>query len=353
VSNNQKISMNTLQNIHTENSVPMSSLTTLKVGGDADIVVHVTTPEELRVVIAYAQENTLPLNILGGGSNILVYDEGVRGLVVRMEIDGITYTDIDAYAVMVKVGAGVSLDTFIEETVARRLWGLENLSSIPGTVGATPIQNVGAYGVEVSDHIAEVHTIDIRTMQVRVFSKDECAFGYRTSFFKSAEGTHFVVTHVSFELTRIPHPRVRYHDLWRAFSNRDLIQSDIRKEVIAIRSTKFPDWKVIGTAGSFFKNPHISADVYHTLQERFPDMPGFDDGRGTIKVPLGWIIDKVLHMRGVSEGVVGTHHGQSLVFVNLGGATAHDIDAFAQRIEDAVREKTGLRIEREVMWYPR
>jgi UDP-N-acetylmuramate dehydrogenase len=288
---------------------------------------------------------------MGGGSNMLVSDNGIRGMVIKVSIKGVTWEPVDRFETLVHVGAGVVLDEFVQETVEKGYWGLENLSAIPGTVGATPIQNVGAYGVEVASRITSVEAFNMNTGDIRTFTNTECNFGYRHSFFKTSEGMQYVVLRVTFRLTKIPTPHVRYADLRRAFAEKDPTQQDIRAEVMRVRARKFPDWHKVGTAGSFFKNPRVSADAFAALRGRFPDIPGFPEEDGRVKVPLGWILDKALALRGARVGNVGTYEGQSLVIVNFGGATARDVDMFARSIEERVQEKTGIVIEREVRMY--
>jgi UDP-N-acetylmuramate dehydrogenase len=334
-----------------EANVPLREHTTFHIGGSADAFVVVRSEDELVEAVKYAQQHELKITVMAGGSNMLVADEGVRGLVIKVAIPGIAYEPTGTYETNARVGAGVMLDDLVADTVTRGFWGLENLSAIPGTVGATPVQNVGAYGVEVASRIVSVRALDCTTGVFREFTNIECNFGYRMSFFKTNEGARYIITSVVFCFTKIPTPHVQYADLRRAFADADPTLLDIRTEVMRIRSEKFPDWHVIGTAGSFFKNPHITAAAFHTLRERYSDAPGYDDGRGLVKVPLGWIIDKVLGMKGAREGNVGTYAAQSLVIVNHGGATAAEVDAFARTIESRVHEATGITIEREVRMY--
>lgn len=337
--------------MHIEANIPLRNHTTFHIGGNADAFVVVQSEAELVEAVTYARETHQPITILAGGSNMLISDEGIRGLVIKIAIPDIDYEVVPPYAALVRVGAGVMLDTLVKDTVARGYWGLENLSAIPGTVGATPVQNVGAYGVEVASHIVAVKALHLCSGEFRIFTNADCNFGYRMSFFKTPEGADYVITEVTFSLSKVPTPHVQYADLRRIFSDRDPSLQEIRDAVIHIRAQKFPDWNVIGTAGSFFKNPHIPLREYQALREKYPDAPGYDDGRGLIKVPLGWIIDKVLGMKGAREGNVGTYEAQSLVMVNHGGAKAVEVDAFARTIEERVKEKTGIHIEREVRMY--
>ena len=319
--------------------------TTFGIGGNAAFFVSVHTVEGLQEAIRWAKGKSVNIKVLGGGSNVLVPDEGYDGLVIHNCIGGILY-DGDG----VHVGAGVMFDDLVADTVAKGLWGLENLSAIPGTVGAAPIQNIGAYGTEVSSYITEIHAYHIDTDTEKVFSNEACMFGYRDSFFKTEEGKEYVVVGATFKLRADGGPNITYKDLQHYFEGTVPTQREVRDGVIEIRSNKFPDWKEKGTAGSFFKNPVISKELFATLQETYSNMPGFDTEDGQVKIPLGWILDKVLHLKGVTNdtGTVGSYEKQALVLVNHGGATADDVNTFAKKIIQDVFGITGIRIEREV-----
>ncbi len=326
--------------------VPLSALTTLQVGGSA-AVWQVTTESELKEAITYAEQQGLGWRVLGGGSNVLAPDEGVRDLVLNLKLAEQQVTQTDDH-VLLTVEAGATLDEVIQQTVEQGWWGLENLSHIPGTVGATPIQNVGAYGVEAKDVIASVRVFDPNDQSVSEWSVADCQFGYRTSAFKRPENAHRIVTAVTYKLATAAHPKLTYRDLAEAFPHGTTDQAAIRSAIIEIRSRKFPDWHTVGTAGSFFKNPIIPLEQFQTLQATYPDLPGFPVAKDTYKVPLGYILDKILGLRGVSEGAVGTYEGQALVIINHGGATAAEITAFAERITTAVKDETGIAVEWEV-----
>ncbi len=335
--------------IQVEINVPLAFRTTLGVGGGAAHFVKVKTEAELTAALAYGKARDLPVAILGGGSNVVVPDEGVSGLVIEMGIGGISYTEERDGEVVVRAGAGVVFDDVVAGAVERGLWGLENLSHIPGTVGGTPIQNVGAYGVEVSELIELVETINRETGEAHVFKNIDCTFGYRNSFFKSSLGRQFIVTAVTFRLHNIARPRLSYADLTRAFASVSVPElADIRAAVIAIRSKKFPDWRSIGTAGSFFKNPIITKVEAAELHERHPDIPMFPHEEHHVKCSLGFILDKLCGLRGFCVGPVCLYKEQALVLTALPGSTAKEIDAFANDITSRVRDLTGIVIEREV-----
>lgn len=321
--------------------------TTLKVGGCAEHFTIVSSKEELVEVVREAQQHNWPLHILGGGSNVLVSDTGVTGLVLKNGITGKSFK-ITGNTVELTVGAGEVLDEIIAYAVAQGWWGLENLSHIPGTVGATPVQNVGAYGVEVKDVIKAVEVFDCQTGEFKTLTTADCAFAYRHSVFKTALGQRYIVTNVTFVLSLSRQPVLTYKDLQARFADAQPEQSAIRAAVIEIRSKKFPDWHTVGTAGSFFKNPIIPKAAYDSLLLQYPELPGFKVNDAEVKIPLGWILDKVLDVRGIRVGRVGTFEGQALVLVNEGGATATEIEMFANKIIEEVKNKTGVAVEWEV-----
>jgi len=330
-------------------NVPLKSYTTFHIGGEAAYFTDVRSRSELGEAVSFAKKEKLPLFVLGGGSNILVSDSGFPGLVVRMSFSGISFEERDG-SVEAIAAAGESWDDFVSESVKRNLWGLENLSGIPGTVGATPIQNVGAYGVEVKDVLSSVELFDTETLDVRNMGNQECFFGYRDSFFKREEGKRYIVTAVSFCLSKTPAPILSYRDLMNRFSGTTPVLSEIRDAVLSIRSKKFPDLSRFGTAGSFFKNPILPYGAYEKLKHRFPDMPAFSTDGG-VKISLAYLLD-ALSLKGEREGDVGTFERQPLVIVNFADASAADVDAFAKKIEAIVKDSTGIVLEREVRSLP-
>jgi UDP-N-acetylmuramate dehydrogenase len=331
-----------------QRNVPLAPYTTLGVGGPAEYFCEIHDTAALRAAVSWAKKFEHKITILGGGSNVLVPDEGVAGLTIHMCTSAIVYEECDAL-VRVRVDAGVLLDTFVAEAVARGLWGVENLSAIPGTIGAVPVQNVGAYGVEGKDIIESVEVYDIETDATRIYTNAACQFGYRDSLFKKSAGSELIILSVTCVLTREPNHKLTYKDLKEYFgANETPSLIEIRNAVIEIRSKKFPDWHITGTAGSFFKNPHVSAKKYGALRAAFPLLPGFPDGEGMVKVSLGWILDHVLGMKGYRKGNVGLFVGQALVLVCYDGATAREISAFSQEVIAAVKNKTGMMIECEV-----
>jgi UDP-N-acetylmuramate dehydrogenase len=243
----------------TQENISLKELTTFKIGGNARFFARIKNISDLEKAITFAHEKNLKIFVLGGGSNILFHDQGFDGLVVKMEIMDVVINGNVGDKVIVSAGAGVEWDLLVAGTVAHRLYGLENLSLIPGTVGAAPVQNIGAYGSEVKNTIEWVEAIDIDTGNVRRFSNHECAFGYRTSFFKTPAGKKYIIARVGFSLTRNGKINTSYRDIAEyiknnAISDAELSLQKIRDMVIDIRTKKLPNLKEYGTAGSFFKN---------------------------------------------------------------------------------------------------
>ncbi len=328
--------------------VPLASYTTFRIGGDAAYFAEVTNINELREALLFAHTQQLKYFILGGGSNLLVADEGFDGLIIHVAMRGIAHTVLNDCA-FVTIGAGEKLDDVVAYAGKRSLWGIENLSAIPGTIGGAAVQNAGAYGVELSNVIDSVEVYDMHEECVRIVSQQECAYGYRESTFKTKIGGRYVVMQVTLALSLAPMPQLSYKDLAVRFPEQTATLADIRKAVIAVRAAKFPDLTQYGTAGSFFKNPIVAAATYATVQETYEAMPGYATEDDAVKIPIAWILDHVLHLRGVREGAVGAWEAQPLVLTNYGHATATEVDAFAKKIVHAVRECVGIDIEREVI----
>lgn len=329
-----------------QEQVPLCEYTTLQVGGPARYFCTVNSVAELQQARQFALHTDVPVLLLGSGSNVLIQDQGFAGLVIHNHIQHQSYT-VSGSQVTARFGAGDLLDNVIAQTVSLGYWGLENLSHIPGTVGATPVQNVGAYGVEISDVISTVEACHLDTGEERVFSNADCQFAYRDSFFKSDAGSRWCITAVLCELITSPTPILTYKDLMSLQDERPLTQQLIRETVIKIRAAKFPDWTVVGTAGSFFKNPIIPTSQAEALIERYPDLPVYAVSDGQTKVSLGYILDKICGLKGYTQGSVGLFDKQALVLVNT-GTSAGAVTSFAADVIEQVFEHTGITIEQEV-----
>ena len=330
--------------------VSLATLTTFGIGGRAEYFLSVDNTADMREAVLWAYNEGHAITVLAGGSNVLLNDRGIKGFVLKMDIDCIEYKEKGS-EVYVTVGAGTVLDDLVEKLVSREIWGIENLSGIPGSVGAVPIQNVGAYGVGASDCISSVVAYDIEADKFVVFDNNNCGFEYRNSFFKQKENKKYIIVWVTFKLSKVRSAHLSYKDLQNIFkSEREPTIREIRDAVIGIRSKKFPDWSKVGTAGSFFKNPIIEKQQYDVLRKIYPNLPGFDMDDNRVKVPLGWILEHVLSLKGYREKNVGTFDKQALVVVNYSNATAEEVRIFANTIYTKVKETTDINIEWEVTY---
>ncbi|SEG32688.1 UDP-N-acetylmuramate dehydrogenase [Halpernia humi] len=313
---------------------------------------EVFSVEELIEILKNHQpttDNRQPL-ILGGGSNIL-FTKDFDGLVIQLNLKGISEEIINENEVLVTAKAGENWHELVQYCLAKNYGGLENLSLIPGNVGTSPMQNIGAYGVEIKDSFVSCKVLNLKTLEVETFAKEKCDFGYRDSIFKKEGKGKYVILEVTFKLTTKNHLiKTEYGaikvELEQMGIENPTIQ-DVSKAVIAIRESKLPNPKIIGNAGSFFKNPTISKDNYLELKEKFETIPGFPNENG-IKVPAGWLIEQC-GWKGKQIGNVASHKDQSLVIINATGkATGKEIFNFSQMIIDSVLEKFGILLEREV-----
>lgn len=287
------------------------------------------------------------LMILGEGSNIL-FTKDYDGTIIHPALKGIEILSEDSHNVMVKAMAGENWDEFVKYCVEQKWSGLENLSLIPGSMGSSPVQNIGAYGVEVKDRIFELEGFFIESCEEKTFSNRECRFAYRNSIFKQELKNRFLITSVTFNLFKEHHFELGYGPVEKEFLKKPVQDlASLRQTIIEIRESKLPDPVKTGNAGSFFKNPVIQSSKFKILQSRFPDIPSFSAGDDQIKIPAAWLIEQA-GWKGVREGNTGTYPSQPLVIVNYGGASGQEIFLFARRIMDSVKEKFGLELEMEV-----
>ena len=301
--------------------------------------------EELQQLIAQGAVTT-PFLHIGGGSNLL-FTKDYDGLILHSRIEGIEVTEEDACSVSVRVGAGVVWDDFVAYCVERGWYGAENLSLIPGEVGASAVQNIGAYGVEVKDIITAVETVNIQG-EKRVYSVEECEYAYRDSLFKRPENKSVFVTHVCFRLSKEAHYTLDYGTIRQELDKYpELTLPVVRKVIIDIRESKLPDPKVLGNAGSFFMNPIVPKEKLADLQREYPRIPYYELADGRVKIPAGWMIDQC-GWKGKSLGPAAVHDKQALVLVNKGGAKGSDIIALSDAVRASVREKFGIDIHPEV-----
>jgi UDP-N-acetylmuramate dehydrogenase len=289
----------------------------------------------------------LPLFVLGGGSNVL-FQRDFEGLVLHPNVPGIFMVREDRQNIWFEVGAGEIWDDFVKYCVDYGVGGVENLSLIPGSVGAAPVQNIGAYGQEVSNVIELVKGYDIQQKTFLEFPAENCEFAYRNSLFKRELKNRFVITSVMFRLDKFPEFNLKYGQVEEKVNELGEVNlQNIRQAVIDIRSSKLPDVNELGNAGSFFKNPVVNAEVAEKIRQNFPDIPVYPVNENETKLAAGWLIEKA-GWKGRREGNVGVHEKQALVLVNYGNATGKEIFDFSEKILDAVKEKFGIALEREV-----
>jgi UDP-N-acetylmuramate dehydrogenase len=332
-----------------EQNVSLGPLTTLKVGGPARFFVRASNESQVANAFVYADENDLDIFVLGGGSNILISDNGFDGLVINVALKGVTISD-DA---SVTAGAGEDWDAFVAMCVDRDLGGVECLSGIPGSVGGTPVQNVGAYGQEVSESITSVRCFDRTMNEIVDLKNSDCGFTYRASIFNSTERDRYVVLSVTYNLTPNGEPKIEYKDLKDHFGDRRPTLKETRDAVLAIRRTKSMvidlDDPNARSAGSFFKNPIVDPEHFEMIAKAHGEesVPHFPAARNKIKVPAAWLIEHSGFHKGYRSGNAGISTNHSLALVNLGGATAAEIIALKEKIQNGVRQKFDILLQPE------
>jgi len=334
-----------------EQNVLLKDLTTFRTGGPARFLVRVRNVEDLKEAADLVKKEKLPFFVLGGGANVLFPDEGYDGLVLKMEIGGMEFVEKENDITRVVAGAGEIWDDLVKETVERGLIGLENMTLVPGTVGAAPVQNIGCYGSEIKETCAFVEAFDPETLEIRIFPNEECKFTYRDSFFKTEEGKKYIVTRVAFDLSKNAPLKTEYRDVKEYLAKNNITspsQKNIRAALVEIRTNKLPDLREYGCAGSFFKNPVVSIDFAEEFLKKYPEITVYPLKEGFVKLPVGWILDHICNLRGIRHGHVGAYKNQALVVVNHGGATTKEILEFAEFLQDEVKKKTNIDIEPEL-----
>lgn len=327
-------------------SFSLKKYNTFGLAAKAKAFVEIKDEASLQQLIATAEE---PFFILGGGSNILLCQD-VPGLVLKNNIKGKKLLRTFKHQVHLEVGGGENWHEFVRWCVDQNYAGVENLSLIPGTVGAAPIQNIGAYGVELKDVFVRLEAIHLHTGERRVFRLKDCAFGYRDSVFKTVYKGQYFITKVVLRLAKQAKINTSYGAIQKTLETMGVTQPDIRAisdAVIQIRQSKLPDPAVLGNAGSFFKNPVISQQTFQVLQARFPKVVSYTLADGKVKVPAGWLIEHS-GWKGKRIGNTGSHKDQALVLVNYGGATGKEIYTLAMQIIASVKEKFGIQLTPEV-----
>lgn len=328
-------------------NVSLKSFNTFGIECMAGTLIHVRTEKEARSLLSGGLTCKKPLLIIGSGSNIL-FTRDFRGTIICPMFRSIRIENLENEGVIISAGAGVVWDDLVEWSVQMGLGGIENLSGIPGKVGAVPVQNIGAYGTEAKDVIAKVRTLRTSDGKIRIFRNEECGFGYRSSIFKKDEKGKYLVTRVYFRLNLNHVPNLGYGTLKEEVKKlgRPTLKN-MRTAVLSIRQSKLPDPAIIGNAGSFFKNPLVSKRRAESLISRYPQMPVYDDPSGMKKIAAGWLIEQC-GWKGKRAGEAGVHEKQALVLVNHGTAAGREIFELSEKIRRSVEDKFGIRLEREV-----
>jgi UDP-N-acetylmuramate dehydrogenase len=286
--------------------------------------------------------------ILGGGSNILLLND--IELAVKISIPGITIIDEDSASAYIRIGAGVEWNEVVKYAVERNLGGIENLVLIPGTTGAAPMQNIGAYGQELKSTFVSLQAVDVEKCILRRFNKDECRFGYRSSIFKNELKDKYIITSVTLRLDKNPQPDLSYKivkDMAEKDGLTNLTIKDVSSVIASIRKSKLPDPAQLGNAGSFFKNPEVDAEVFDIIKKEYPSAAGFKSENNKMKIAAAWLIENA-GWKGKREGDAGSHKDQALVMVNYGNASGADILEFTGKIKTSVNQKFGILLEEEV-----
>jgi UDP-N-acetylmuramate dehydrogenase len=335
--------------LNIEKNKDLSPYTTLKIGAPAEFFAVIKNREDLGEAIAWAKRNKKAIWVLGGGSNVLI-SKKVKGLVLKNEIRGMEIKKDGAISAIVEAKSGESWTRFVNFTVENNLSGLENLFLIYGTVGAAPVQNIGAYGVELKDIFHSLTAIDLKTGKEKIFKSADCHFGYRDSVFKNKLKGRYFIYSVAVKLSKKPSLKLDYGSLREKLLEQG-IKNPSSRDVIAviteIRNSKLPNPGILPNAGSFFKNIETSMASYKRLLKEYPSMPSFPVSATRIKIPSGWLIENA-GFKGKKFGSVGMYEKQALIFVNYGDASANQAIVLVKKIKSAIKKKFGLDLEEEV-----
>lgn len=330
-----------MMNVQTD--IPLKQFNTLSLDAVASHYVQIHSTDDLIESLRYAELNQLNVMILSGGSNMLL-PEKIHALVLHMNIQGIEFVSEDETTYTLCVGAGQNWHEFVLWTTQHKMYGLQNLALIPGLVGASPVQNIGAYGVEAGEFIESVKVYDRHVQQFLTIVAEDCGFAYRHSIFK-AEPNRYVITHVVFKLLKIADLKIQYGDLKAAVAN-DLSAENLQAQVIQIRQNKLPNPQQFPNAGSFFKNPIIQKVEYEKLSIKFPNLPHYPQANDTVKIAAGWLIDQA-GWKGKQLGHVGMFSKQALVLVNYADANLQDVQATYRAVQQDVLKKFNVFLEPE------
>ncbi|WP_143961510.1 UDP-N-acetylmuramate dehydrogenase [Litoribacter populi] len=331
-----------------QENISLKEYNTFGIDKKARFFAEAHTVEDILDGLEVAKRENLELFVLGGGSNILLTQD-IDALVLKINLPGINVIEELDHSVLVKVGAGEVWHDFVLKAISQNWAGVENLSLIPGTVGASPMQNIGAYGVEIKEVFHSLEAIERSSGKSKTFTHDECQFGYRESIFKTSQKGKYIISHVTFKLNKKPEFNTSYGaiaDTLKSMKVTDLNLKSISDAVIQIRQSKLPDPKKIGNAGSFFKNPTIPVDQYNELKNSHPSIPGYPNEHG-VKVPAAWLIEQA-GWKGKRFGQIGVHEYQPLVLVNYGNGEGSAIKDLSNKIQKDVNSKFGIELHPEV-----
>lgn len=330
-------------------NIPLKNFTTMKLGGPAHFMAEARTPEEVATIYAAAKAQSLPVFVLGGGSNVIAGDAGYAGVILRMRIPGFEVIADDLNSTTVRIGAGEIWDETVKKTVEMHLSGIETLSAIPGTTGAAPVQNIGAYGQEIADTLQSLTAYDSQTNSFVTLQNADCNFSYRESIFRGSEKGRYVITSITIKLSKSSPQPPFYDALQKYFDEHDIhsfTQEAVRNAVIDIRTNKLPDPNLLPNAGSFFKNALVEDWKLNELHTTYPDMPAYDMGDGKFKLSTGWLIEQT-GLKGTVIHGIRVHDKNSLVLINESASSYNDLAMARDQIISAVRDKFGVQIEQE------
>ncbi len=333
-------------------NVPLSGLSTMRLGGIGKFQCIIENKDELKDAVNWAREKQLSIKVIGDGSNVIWSDSGYDGLIIVNRLPGFEITENDDDNVYVTIGAGENWDYIVEKTVDMGLSGIEQLSLIPGTVGATPVQNVGAYGREISDVLMTVEAYDINNLEFITFMSSDLELGYRTSIFKTKDKDRYIISSITLRLSRINPMPPFYSAIESYFKDNDLVEynaDNIRKAVIEIRNSKLPNPKITANNGSFFQNPIVDQELGNTLVKRFGNIPHWRLENGEVKLSAAWLIEKAGFPKGYKDPETGMSlwKNQALVLVNENAKSTQDLIDFRNKILISVKELTGINLKQE------
>ncbi len=333
-----------------EKEVSLRKYNTFGIDAQTDWLIHYDSLADLKKLVSDEYFQECRYLHIGEGSNLL-FLANFHGIVLHSELISEEVLAENDTTIDLLVGAGLNWDKFVADMCARGFYGLENLSLIPGQVGSSAIQNIGAYGTEVESFIQAVHTLHRRTGEERIFTHSECQYSYRHSIFKETEFADYIVTHVHFRLNKQAEVCLNYKDLQAYFEEHrlELTPQNLRSAVIAIREAKLPKTEELGNAGSFFMNPIVSRERADELLKAYPNAPHYPADKGQVKLAAGWLIDQC-GLKGYRKGNVGVYERQALVLINYGGATGQDVANLAIEIQEAVKAKFGVELQAEVRY---